>query len=261
MLSTSAQTSLMTFNIRYANSGDKENSWDNRKVEVCEFLDKIHPDIFGVQEAIQRQVNYILDNTSNYQFIGVGRTDGKTKGEYSAIFYDTLKFELLKDETFWLSTNPDEPSVGWDAVLKRICTYGQFKNKKTHDTIHVFNTHFDHIGSKARKNSAALILAKISAYQLINKKVIVMGDFNSKPHKSPIILLKKHLLDGRKVMKRKFRYPEGSFNAFNVNSKCKRRIDYIFTRNLTVLNYIHMTNKRGNGLWLSDHLPVKVEVE
>ena len=95
-----------------------------------------------------------------YSFIGVGRDDGKTLGEYSCIFYNKDKYTPIKQSTFWLAPKSDSVCMGWDAVCNRVCTYGLFKNKKTNQVVWVFNTHFDHVGKTARIESAKLILKK-----------------------------------------------------------------------------------------------------
>ncbi|MEE9409263.1 MAG: endonuclease/exonuclease/phosphatase family protein [Polaribacter sp.] len=254
------QTSIMSYNIRYDNPSDNENSWENRKNEVAGLIEYYHPDFLGIQEGLYKQVDFIQKNTSNYKYIGVGR-DGSKKGEYSAIYYDITKFELITQNTFWLSNRPNKISIGWDAALPRICTYGKFKNKLTNDSIHIFNAHFDHIGVKARKKAAKLILEKIIEYKLNNAVVIVMGDLNSTPMSEPVAIFSKKLDYGFKNSLKKFYGPLGTFNGFNNCLEIKKRIDYIFTKNITVLSYRHIDDKRVNNLCISDHIPVLVEIK
>lgn len=252
-------TSIMSYNIRYDNPNDGENTWENRKIDLVNLIEFYHPDFLGIQEGLYHQVKYIQKNTSNYLNIGVGR-DGNQKGEFSAIYYDSAKFELIEQNTFWLSDVPDTISVGWDAALKRICTYGKFKDKRTKELIHIFNTHFDHRGETARTMSAKLILRKISEYGLDRSKVIIMGDLNALPQSEPIKILKTKLLDGLEVSKKKFYGPKGTFNGFNIDSIIDKRIDYIFITNLVVNRYQHIDDKRLNKYWISDHLPILIEV-
>jgi hypothetical protein len=63
--------------------------------------------------------------------LGKAETMENQKGEHSAIFYNSDKFKLLEENTFWLSETPEKPSKGWDAAYNRVCTYGLFQNKKT----------------------------------------------------------------------------------------------------------------------------------
>jgi hypothetical protein len=118
-------------------------------------------DFIGGQEVQHHQLMYLKEQLSSYDHIGVGRDDGKEKGEYSCIFYNKEKFVPVKQGTFWLSQTPDTVSMGWDAVCNRVCTWGLFRLGKTKKMIWVFNTHFDHVGKLARTESAKLILAKM----------------------------------------------------------------------------------------------------
>ncbi len=261
VLSCAPTSTIISFNIRYNNPNDKENSWDNRKQEVIRFIENYNPDFLGVQEAVKSQVNMLDKSLPKYQYIGIGRDDGSSKGEHTAIFYDTTKFKLIDSQSFWLSKTPNKVSVGWDAALSRICTYGAFKRLRSKDTIHIFNTHFDHRGRVSREKAAELIINKINALNLWKKSIVFMGDLNSMPSDKTIKTLNAVLDDGIEVSKTPLQGPQGTFNRFNKNFKPYRRIDYIFTKNLKVLNYKHLTDKRDNDLWLSDHLPILIEIK
>ena len=224
-------------------------------------IDYYHPDFLGIQEGLHRQVQYLDSMASNYHYVGVGRDDGKTKGEYAAIFFDSTRFKPVTHQTFWLSETPDTVSVGWDASMERICTYGAFQEMQTDNVIHVFNAHFDHIGPLAREMSAKVIVKKIKELGLEKAKVVVMGDLNCEPYEKPISVLKTTLDDGQEVTRKPFYGPVGTFNRFDVNQIPERRIDYLFTRNLKVLEYRHIDDRRKNNLCVSDHLPVFVQIE
>ncbi|MBN2264012.1 MAG: endonuclease/exonuclease/phosphatase family protein, partial [Prolixibacteraceae bacterium] len=153
--SLNAQTTkLMTYNIRYATDNDLENSWENRKEAMVKLLKQYQPDIFGIQEGLHLQVEYLKKNLSNYAYVGVGRDDAQTQGEYSAIFYDTTLFSLVSTNTFWLSETPEKVSLGWGANYHRVCTYGFLTHKASGREILVMNTHFDHQSELAREQSA-----------------------------------------------------------------------------------------------------------
>ncbi|MEM8889234.1 MAG: endonuclease/exonuclease/phosphatase family protein, partial [Bacteroidota bacterium] len=141
----------MTYNLRYDNPNDGENRWDLRKEFLRDQLKFFEPDVMGIQEGLKHQLDYLDGELSAYSYIGVGRDDGKEKGEYTAIFYKADKLSLIRQSTFWLSESPDEISVGWDAALERICTYALFEEKAGGAKFYVFNTHFDHRGEKARR--------------------------------------------------------------------------------------------------------------
>jgi len=255
-----AQTKVMTFNIRYDTPNDGDNWWENRKTEVVEMIDYYHPEIVGVQEALIQQLSYLNDHLAAYHYVGVGRDDGKEKGEFSAILFDTTRLHLVETQTFWLSPTPDTVSVGWDAAMERICTYGVFLRRDLKDTLFVFNCHYDHIGEIARRMSSLLILDKIREFGLSDKQVVVMGDLNSEPEEEPIRVFREELNDAHEISEQPPYGPEGTFNAFEVDSVVIRRIDYIFVKNLNVKSYRHVDDRRRNNLYLSDHLPVMVEV-
>lgn len=262
-ISAIAQTyKIMSYNVRYDNPNDGENKWALRKDFLSNQIAYNNPDIFGIQEGLHHQVQFLNSVFIDYGYIGVGRDDGKTKGEYSAIFYNKEKFSVLKEGTFWLSETPNKISVGWDAAMERICTFGLFEDKATKQQFFVFNTHFDHIGKLARVNSAALILEKTKTLNPDNLPVIVMGDFNLKPESDPIQLLSKALNDSEKVSISKPFGPTGTFNGFNFNKPVSDRIDYIFTskQKIKVLKYAVLSDSK-DCKYPSDHLPVIINLE
>ncbi|NJO92140.1 MAG: hypothetical protein HC831_26595 [Chloroflexia bacterium] len=116
----------MTFNIRYNNKNDGENAWDNRKEELAGLINYYHPDLLGLQEVLPEQLNYLSRNLFGYSVVALGR-EPNNQGEAVPIFYNTNKYELFENKTFWLSETPDSVSTGWDASLPRICTYAILK--------------------------------------------------------------------------------------------------------------------------------------
>jgi endonuclease/exonuclease/phosphatase family metal-dependent hydrolase len=119
ILNFSQDLKVMSFNIRLQVESDKDNAWTQRKQDAIDLLSYYHPDYFGVQEALPEQMKDIKNGLKNYEYVGVGRDDGKEKGEFSAIFYDTNRLQVLNSGTFWLSETPEKPSKGWDAAYNR----------------------------------------------------------------------------------------------------------------------------------------------
>lgn len=256
-----AQTlTALTFNIRYDNPNDGDNRWEFRKQSVINLLEHYTPGIFGIQEGLQQQVMFLKSNLPDYNFIGVGREDGKQKGEYSAIFYDTTQYVMIESSTFWLSATPDKVSVGWDAALERICTCGLFQHIESGKYVWVFNTHFDHIGEKARKMSAELILKKINELNTKKYPLLLMGDFNTTAGTEPINTITAQLLESSRVTQKPLYGPKGTFNKFDPTFIATDCIDYIFVSKFSVLSCTHIADKRNNNLCISDHYPVMVEV-
>ncbi len=259
-VSSFSQTKLMTYNLRYANPEDGENYWEERKEEVAELIQFYHPDILGAQEVLHGQLLYLERMLPEYRAVGVGRDDGKKAGEYAPIFFNNTKFKLIRTYTYWLSETPETPSVGWDAAGIRIVTFAILRDRETRQLYAVFNTHFDYKSENARIQSAKLILNLLEEQQWGENPVIVMGDFNSEPDTPPITILEKELDNAIKVTAKAPYGPKGTYSRFNTEIPPTKRVDYIFTKNLKVLNYRQIDDRRKNGLWVSDHLPVYVEV-
>ena len=253
--------SIISYNIRYDNNWDIENSWKIRRNKISQILVQYSPSIIGIQEGLLNQVQYIDSSLIDYDYVGVGRDDGKKKGEFCAIYFDTTRYVLLKNSTFWLSETPDTISVGWDAALERICTYGLFKDRITKEEFLVFNTHFDHIGVVAREKSSELILKRINKINHQSLPVILMGDFNSIPNSPPVKELITELSDALQISLQKLHGPRGTFNGFNEDLPIEKRIDYIFTKNLKVLSYTHVNDRLENNRHISDHLPVMIKIK
>ncbi len=251
---------LISYNIRYDNNWDIENSWLLRKNKLCQLLNDYNPSIFGIQEGLLNQVNFIDSVLVKYDYVGVGRDDGKIKGEFCAIYFDTTRFKIGTNSTFWLSETPDIVSVGWDAALERICTYGLFENKISGKKFWVFNTHFDHSGIISRKESSELIIKKIKEINTESLPVILMGDLNSIPDSDPIKLLEKEFTDPLRVSLKNLEGPKGTFNGFDLMLTIDNRIDYIFTKNVKVVSYRHIDERLNNKKHISDHLPVMIEI-
>ena len=150
---------VMTFNIRYNTPNDSLNAWPYRKDKAASQILFHEAHMVGLQEALIGQINDLLERLPKYKSIGVGRDDGKEKGEFSSILYDTTRLQLLQTQTFWLSEQPTVAgSKSWDAAITRIVTWAKFRDRVTKKTFFHFNTHFDHIGKIARRESAKLLL-------------------------------------------------------------------------------------------------------
>lgn len=221
---------VASFNIRYQNSGDAEagNGWAQRCPVICKLIQFNDFEIFGAQEVLDPQLHDMLALLPEYAYIGVGREDGLTKGEYSPIFYKTSRFEVLDGGTFWLSEDTSRPNVGWDAALSRICTWGRFLDKEGGLSFWFFNLHLDHVGVEARSNSVKLVLSKISEI-CAGEPVILTGDFNvDQTNKSYDVLQNSGILRDSYTEAAVLYALNGTFNAFDPNKMTESRIDHIF---------------------------------
>jgi endonuclease/exonuclease/phosphatase family metal-dependent hydrolase len=100
IISEAQELNVMTFNIRYNTKNDSLNAWPYRKDKAASQILFHNVQILGVQEALHEQMMDLAQSLLQYKYIGVGRDDGKTKGEYSAIFYDTTRVKLIESATF-----------------------------------------------------------------------------------------------------------------------------------------------------------------
>lgn len=180
---------VMTFNIRCDNPSDGEDRWENRKVFVCDVIRDDAPDVLGVQEANRHQLDVLRTNLPEYSEIGIGR-DGDRHGEYSAILYQTARFDLAASGTVWLSETPTKPSRDWESACRRICTWAQLTDKESKQSFLVYNTHLDHISQLARMKGVQLIMEQMDRRDS-GQPAIMMGDFNVEEDNPVITFLKR----------------------------------------------------------------------
>lgn len=249
---------IITYNIRLNVASDGVNAWPNRKDNVKALVKFYDADILCVQEALPEQFDYLSEGT-DFDVVGVGRDDGKRKGEFSAVYFNKNRFVKKDGGTFWLSPTPDVPSKGWDAALNRVCSWVRLYDKSNKKEFLVFNTHYDHVGVQARIESAKLLKQKI---QEIAPKlpVVFTGDLNVTPETEAIATIKSFLTDSKEVSIEPPYGPDGTFNAFKWDSPLKNRIDYIFVNKAFKVQKYAVLSDSKDQRYYSDHLPVFVRL-
>jgi dephospho-CoA kinase len=254
----------MTFNIRMDTKSDGINQWSNRSKHCAELIQYHEADFIGMQEAFIHQIKDLATNLPGYAWFGKGRDDGKESGEFSPLFYNTKKFTLIREKTFWLSDSCEKVGFGWDAACRRVVTWGEFQAKSTGKRFFVFNTHFDHVGKIARRESAKLVLRKIA--EIAGKHPVLMtGDFNATPADEPIQILvdprnPDRLIDAEKISKKGHYGPYSTFNAFKQEQEGKH-IDYIFVKNGPRCLQHSTHTETWENRYPSDHFPVSAILE
>ncbi|RNC65747.1 endonuclease/exonuclease/phosphatase family protein [Proteiniphilum sp. X52] len=253
---------VASFNLRMDTPHDGENAWANRKGMVRSLIAFHDLDIVGTQEGFKHQLDDILE-LEGYAYVGAGRDDGKDAGEHSAIIYRKERLELIDNGDFWFSETPEVPGKGWDATCcNRICSWAKFKDQVSGKTFFVFNSHYDHQGKTARRNSSLLLLKKIE--EIAGKyPVFATGDFNATPDDEPIqtIYNAGKLNDSYLVTEEPPYGTEGTFNAFRPDAPSNSRIDYIWVSpGITVKKY-GVLNDRPYGRFPSDHFPVVIQAK
>lgn len=219
------------------------------------------PDIVGMQEVVVNQRNDLMESLPQYTALGVGRFDGKEKGEFCSLFFKTDRFELLRHGNFGMSERPDSIGLkGWDAGCERITTWAVLKDRQSGKEVAVFNTHFDHLGEVARRESAKLILAKMQELAP-GLPTLLTGDFNGTLQSDPIRVISEGGMQNCCLAARVKYGPEWSFHDFGRIALQERELlDYIFTSpSMQVKRYRVVADKPDDG-YLSDHAPVVAEV-
>lgn len=251
VLVASAQILVGSYNIRYKNAQDslRGDLWTKRCQVICDQVNFMSPDIFGAQEVLYPQLQDMLRGLDGYDYIGVGRDDGKQAGEYAAIFYKKNRVRLLSQGNFWLSETPERPGLGWDAACIRICTWGKFKNLRTKKKFYYFNLHMDHVGIQARREAAKLVVARIKEIAK-GAPVVLTGDFNVDQYDEIYRIFTDSGVLKDSYVSARLRFAEnGTFNSFKSDLFTKSRIDHIFVSPKTrVEAYGVLTN----SYWVPD---------
>ncbi|NLH17433.1 MAG: endonuclease/exonuclease/phosphatase family protein [Phycisphaerae bacterium] len=258
---------VMSFNIRYGTANDGPNHWNNRKDLVVKTIRQFDPDLLGLQEALDFQIDYIQQLIPGYVLIGVGRDDGKRKGEHSCILYRSDRLDSTESGTFWFSDTPEVPgSKSWGNSITRICTWTRLVDRSTGKGFYYFNLHLDHISQPSRQRSAILLAERMANRSHRDEPCILSGDFNV-GESNPVIayLTGQSGLDNSPVtpypLADSFRkvHPDekqvGSFNEFK-GVPDGDKIDYIFISPEWDALAAEIVRTSVDGRYPSDHFPV-----
>jgi endonuclease/exonuclease/phosphatase family metal-dependent hydrolase len=260
-----AAVRVMSFNLRNAAARDGQNEWEKRKPLLVDTVMAFDPDLLGTQETLLVQRDYLAAKLADHAVVGVGRIDGEEDGEFAAVLYRKSRFDLIDSGHFWLSETPQiVGSNGWDASLPRMATWVKLRDRLALGAKPIFwlNTHFDHIGERARVESARLVRCQID--QLGGGcRWVITGDFNigdqseaydamfagSEDRPSPLVdtYREVHPQRGRE---------EGTFCEFDLSRRDGMRIDWIAcSRDWRVLDAA-IDHSSDNGRMPSDHFPI-----
>jgi len=247
---------VMTFNLLCA--GREQRIWQNRIPLVCQIIRETNPDSFGVQEAHIGWMKALCENLPEYDYVGVGRDDGKEDGEFSAVFYKKDKFDADGSGNFWISETPDKPSKGWDAACIRIATYAKLTDKETGKAYFHFNTHLDHVGDIARIEGAKMIQAKAASFDGV--PVVCTGDFNVFQDSDCYnTMVSGNMKDARKLAAQTD--DSYTFHGFKPD-EIQEIIDFVFVDEATVKPLkFKVINKLVDGEFYSDHYAAYADIE
>lgn len=255
---------IMSFNIRYGTADDGPNRWEARRELLFDVLRSERPDIVGLQEALHFQIQEILETLPQFAMVGVGRDDGKTEGEYSAILYRHDRFSVEASDTFWFSDTPDVPgSTSWGNTITRICTWARFADTSG-PTFYAYSLHLDHRSQPSRERSAALLAERIRS-RSPQAAVVVTGDFNA-GEDNPAVETLRTLLEGGPFLVDTFRVRHrtettvGTFNGFELGNTGGDKIDYVFAEPETEVLDARIVRTSRDGRYPSDHFPVVARI-
>lgn len=254
-----AELNVATFNIRYDAAADAEHgdSWDERKAAVAELITSHDFDIVGTQEGNARQIADLEQLMPAYAHIG--HPYGGASGDIhtATIFYKRDRLELLDEGTFWYSPTPDTESIGWDATDLRLCHWGKFRDKDSGREFFFFDSHLYWRLKEAKANSGRVHIEKVSEIAA-GSTVISVGDFNSTEQTPQVKDILTLLEDSfRKTSSAPKGCVETNLGGGNFLGPATNRIDFIFVSpDVEVLSYEVLEDKRDNGHYPSDHLPI-----
>lgn len=254
---------IISFNIRYNswNNIDGDNGWPYRKGAVVRMVEQERPAAMGLQEALIDQLQYLDSCLPQYRRIGVGRDDGKEAGEFMAIYYDTMRLELLSDTTRWLSETPEVPSKYEGAGCYRTVTVARFRDRQSGKEFAYLNTHLDHVSDDARVRGAQVIAWTV-ATELNEERtggipVIVGGDMNTEGDSSeysPFAFFRRVGLQDARTLTDSTSYAI-TYNAYGQAEGSV--IDHLFVRDAQVLRFSTLDGDYGVP-YISDHYPIEI---
>lgn len=259
---------VISYNIRNGNAPDGDNAWPQRRARVASLLTLYQPDLIGLQEVLPAQLDDLMAQLPDFDWLGVGRNDGQRTGEHTLIGYRRTRLCVVQSNSFWLSPTPDVVgSVGWDATYPRIATWASLLDQTTGQTFLHLNTHFDHQGALARLESARL-LRRFLAARPPTLPVFITGDFNCTPDAPPYQLLTAgqevegpQLYDAMTNSAMPHHGPTATTNCRFANP-LRDKIDYIFYHppaQIQVLRHAVLAD-HWDGIYPSDHLPVLADL-
>ena len=244
--------SVISYNIRFVTPKDGDNQWKYRAEASPAMIKDYAPDVFGVQEAVFEQLEYLDKKLPKYSFVGVGREDGKRKGETMAVFYNTKVVKLLDWGTYWLSETSEVPSKGWDAVCKRTATWTLMEMKDSGKKFFFVNTHLDHRGETAQQKGLELIVRKIAEMNPDGLPMILTGDFNVEPENPVLTGLNARMSDARKTAVK-----TDSRATFNGWGSTALFIDYIYYSGFSeCVEFETIVRQYKDVPYISDHYPI-----
>lgn len=263
---------ITTSNIRFASEDDGVNVWPARKALLFQVLKTQAFDSAGLQEALAAQLADFATEMPEFGQIGVGRNDGKTKGEYASILYSKARLAVASSGTFWFSDTPEVPgSKSWGNDLPRICTWARLQDLKTGRHYWHYNVHLDSDSQPSREKSVVLLAQRMAARAEPTEPAILTGDFNAEPNNLAVTyLLEQQLIEGAKApfalqdawLLLHPADPESrTSHKFRGGATGGGHIDYIMFGTGVRASSAEITRTHEGDVYPSDHYPVSATLE
>ena len=254
---------VMTFNVRYDTAEDGDLAWPHRKEHVASVIRFHRPDVVGLQEPLEHQLDYLQEQLPAYDWVGVGRIDGETEGEHGPVGFRRDRFSLRDHNTFWLSETPHVTgSKHPEASYPRMATWVELHDERAGATFVACNTHFEHRSARAREESAHLLRRRLTDVAG-DLPTVVVGDLNCTEDDPPYRVLTTVEGDGRRLYDAQYHAiyghhgPTLTFNRFDGETK---KIDYVFvTEGVSAVQHAVVAD-HWDGEPPSDHAPVVADV-
>ncbi len=249
---------LATYNLRVP-CDKPPYDWPSRLPRVLASIEADGFAIFGVQEAVKRQLDDILSATG-YEKVGVGRDDFAEGGEHSCIVFDPRRFTLLDGGTFALSETPDVAgSMSWNTCCPRIASWGKFKDAASGREFCYYNTHLDHRSELARVEGIKLVVAH-ARENCGGLPLILTGDFNAHPDSETYRVAASLLRDAAVISETPKTGPGATFHGYHLREVLQQPIDFIFVSDGIRVKTFAVDGRKFCGDWPSDHYPVYAEL-
>lgn len=251
--------SVGSFNLHYISERRPVLPWDDRKNAVLAAINELDADIVGFQEVEtwrgrgqqgdNIQLQWLGENAPQYSAAAVG--DPAVYPDTQPIFYRPEKFQFLQQGFFYFSDTPDQIySRPWDQSFSQFASWVQLLDIATGQSIRVVNVHFDHSSKINRHGAAGLVSERIRPWIESSEPVIVLGDFNAVSWFKTIDILEDAGLTLADRDGPTFHFKRG-LNLFPA-------IDHVLFYGFNQEGETLRLNKKYNGVWPSDHHPIRV---
>lgn len=259
-LAASAQEfRVASLNIHYVARGQEALSWERRRDAVREAVGDIDADILAFQEMEtfvggsfnqeNRQLDWVLEHYPEYR-AGAITDDAATFPNTQPILYQSDRFSLVDHGWFFYSDTPDVIySDTFNGSYPAFSTWVVLSDDQSGQRVKVVNNHLDYGSGSNRRQSADLILDRISGEIEAGVPLVLVGDFNAPWFWSP---MGRFRAGGLELVS-----PGGPTFHFNRGLGLLPAIDHIMISDpLDDVDGVRRLTRDYDGVFPSDHYPI-----